>query len=71
MIDETQKYVSGVVRLELYKGNCTVAGRKSDNSLYSEAHATFEADQVYNQADAGGFIRLNAMRLQIQALNRK
>jgi argininosuccinate synthase len=46
-------------------------GRKSDNSLYSEAHATFEEDAVYDQADAGGFIRLNSLRLQIQALNRQ
>ena len=46
-------------------------GRKSDDSLYSEDHATFEEDQVYDQADAGGFIRLNSLRLQIQALNRK
>ena len=46
-------------------------GRKSANSLYSEAFATFEEDEVYNQADATGFIRLNSLRLQIQALNRK
>jgi argininosuccinate synthase len=71
IMDESQKPVNGTVRLKLYKGNCIPVGRKSANSLYSEAHATFEADQVYNQADAGGFIRLNAMRLQIQALNRK
>jgi len=68
MIDDTQAYVSGVVRLELYKGNCTVAGRKSDYSLYSEAHATFEGDVVYSQKDAEGFIRLNALRLRIQNL---
>jgi len=57
-----------VVRLELYKGNCTVRGRKSDHSLYSEAHATFEDDDVYSQADAEGFIRLNALRLRIRKL---
>ena len=68
MIDSTQKNVSGVVRLELYKGNCTVLGRKSDHSLYSEAHATFEDDDVYSQADAEGFIRLNALRLRIRKL---
>uniref|UniRef100_UPI0038B309CA argininosuccinate synthase n=1 Tax=Desulfosarcina alkanivorans TaxID=571177 RepID=UPI0038B309CA len=68
MIDSTQKRVSGVVRLELYKGNCTVRGRKSDHSLYSEAHATFEDDDVYSQADAEGFIRLNALRLRIRKL---
>jgi argininosuccinate synthase len=68
MIDSTQKNVTGVVRLELYKGNCTVQGRKSDHSLYSEAHATFEDDDVYSQADAEGFIRLNALRLRIRKL---
>ena len=72
MIDETQAYVSGVVRMELYKGNCWVLGRKSELSLYSEAHATFEDDNVYRQADAEGFIRLNALRLRIQRImNRK
>ncbi len=68
MIDSTQANVSGVVRLELYKGNCIVRGRKSDNSLYSEAHATFEDDTVYSQKDAEGFIRLNALRLRIRKL---
>ncbi len=70
-IDETQKTVNGVVRLKLYKGNCIPVGRKSDNSLYHESYATFEEDEVYNQADAAGFIKLNSLRLQIQALNRK
>ncbi len=70
-MDESQKTVNGTVRMKLYKGNCIPVGRKSDNSLYSEAHATFEEDEVYNQADAAGFIRLNSLRLQIQALNRK
>ncbi len=64
-MDETQKTVNGVVRLKLYKGNCTPVGRKSDNSLYSEAFATFEEDEVYNQSDAEGFIKLNSLRLQI------
>ena len=68
MIDETQKNVSGVVRLDLYKGSCMVTGRKSDYSLYSADHATFEDDQVYNQKDAEGFIRLNALRLRIQKM---
>jgi argininosuccinate synthase len=68
MIDETQQRVTGVVRLQLYRGNCRVTGRKSQYSLYSEAHATFEGDQVYSQKDAGGFIRLNALRLRIQKL---
>ncbi len=68
MVDETQKTVSGTVRLELYKGNCRVLGRKSDTSLYRRDFATFEEDQVYRQQDAEGFIRLHALRLQIQAL---
>ncbi|RUM34687.1 MAG: argininosuccinate synthase [Desulfobulbus sp.] len=70
-MDDCQTTVNGTVRLKLYKGNCIPVGRKSDNSLYSEAFATFEEDEVYNQADAGGFIRLNSLRLQIQALNKK
>ena len=68
MIDLTQQNVSGTVRLELYKGNCRVLGRKSEKSLYREDFATFEDDQVYNQKDAEGFIRLNALRLRIQKL---
>jgi argininosuccinate synthase len=71
VMDASQDTVNGTVRLKLYKGNCIPVGRKSAQSLYSEAHATFEADEVYNQADAGGFIRLNSLRLQIQAINRK
>ncbi|MDY6987658.1 MAG: argininosuccinate synthase [Thermodesulfobacteriota bacterium] len=67
-IDETQKSVSGTVRLELYKGNCGVLGRKSDMSMYRSDFATFESDEVYRQQDAEGFIRLNALRLRIQAL---
>ena len=61
-IDATQKYVQGKVRLKLYKGSVMVVGRESDMSLYSEAHSTFEEDEVYNQKDAEGFIRLNALR---------
>jgi len=67
-IDESQLTVSGKVRLKLYKGNCQVVGRKSRNSLYSEAFATFEKESVYNQKDASGFIRLNALRLRIRKL---
>ena len=63
-IDKTQEHVNGTVRLKLYKGNVTVVGRRSPNSLYDEATVTFEADQVYNQAEAEGFIRLNALRLR-------
>ncbi|MGA2553222.1 MAG: argininosuccinate synthase, partial [Smithella sp.] len=65
-IDATQENVTGTARMKLYKGNCTVAGRKSPYSLYSEAFATFEKDQVYNQKDAIGFIKLNGLRLIIQ-----
>ncbi|MBU0485102.1 MAG: argininosuccinate synthase [Proteobacteria bacterium] len=67
-VDMAQETVNGVVRLKLYKGNCIPVGRKSDNSLYQESFATFEEDVVYTQSDAGGFIRLNALRLTIQAL---
>ncbi|MBW2614328.1 MAG: argininosuccinate synthase, partial [Deltaproteobacteria bacterium] len=68
MIDDTQKPVFGTARLELYKGNCRVLGRKSDRSLYREDFATFEDDDVYSQKDAEGFIRLNALRLRIRKL---
>lgn len=68
MIDATQKNVNGIVKLKLYKGNCRVAGRKSDKSLYREDFATFEDDTVYSQKDAEGFIRLNALRLRIQKM---
>jgi argininosuccinate synthase len=66
-IDESQRDVTGTVRLKLYKGNVTIAGRKSERSLYNPEIATFEADSVYRQADAEGFIRLNALRLRIRA----
>jgi argininosuccinate synthase len=69
-IEETQKNVSGTVRLKLYKGNCIVLGRKSEKSLYHGAFATFERDTVYNQKDAEGFIRLNALRLRIRRMMR-
>ncbi|WP_310599953.1 argininosuccinate synthase [Desulfobulbus sp.] len=69
-MDDAQATVNGTVRLKLYKGNCIAVGRKSANSLYSESFATFEEDEVYNQADATGFIRLNALRLRIQAHQR-
>jgi argininosuccinate synthase len=70
-MDTSQKTVNGIVRLKLYKGNCTPVGRKSDQSLYQESFATFEEDTVYNQADAGGFIRLNGLRLRMAAMQRK
>ncbi len=65
MIDETQKHVTGTTRVELYKGNCTVTGRKATKSLYREDVATFERDDEYRQDDAEGFIRLNALRLKL------
>ncbi len=71
MIDDTQKTVNGVVRLELYKGRCRAIGRKSDDSLYNVDFATFEDDSVYKQFDAEGFIRLNALRLRIRKLMEK
>ena len=67
-IDETQKNVTGVVRVKLYKGNVMVVGRKSPTSLYLKELATFEADTLYNQRDAEGFIKLQGLRLKIRAL---
>lgn len=64
-VDESQQCVTGTVRLKLYKGAVSVVGRKSPNSLYSESHVTFEADTVYDQRDAQGFIKLNALRLKL------
>jgi len=64
-VDESQKYVNGTVRLKLFKGSVSVVGRKSPVSLYSEQHVTFEADTVYDQRDAEGFIKLNALRLRL------
>jgi argininosuccinate synthase len=66
MVDETQTNVTGDVRLKLYRGNAIVVGRRSPNSLYDEKVATFEADTVYNQRDAEGFIKLNALRLRLR-----
>ena len=71
MIDQTQKNITGTVRLELFKGNCRILGRKSDESIYNEDFATFEDDSVYNQKDAEGFIRLNALRLRIAKMMEK
>jgi argininosuccinate synthase len=68
-IDASQENVSGIVRVKLYKGNVSVVGRKSDNSLFSEKIATFEDDQgAYDQKDAEGFIKLNALRLRLKSL---
>lgn len=68
LMDESQKNVSGVARLKLFKGNVILLGRKSEQSLFNKDLATFEKDSVYNQADAGGFIKLNALRLRIKNL---
>lgn len=65
MIDDIQKDVTGTARLKLYKGNCYVAGRKSPRSLYNPELATFEKEEVYNQKDAEGFIKINALRLKL------
>ena len=71
LMDETQKNVTGIVKLKLYKGNCTVVGRRSDRSLYDPDFATFEEESVYDQKDAEGFIRLYALRLRIANLMRQ
>lgn len=69
LIDKSQDNVTGTVRLKLYKGNATVVGRKSPKSLYSMQHVTFEEDQgAYDQQDASGFIKLNALRLRLRAI---
>ncbi|MCE3038554.1 argininosuccinate synthase [Helicobacter anatolicus] len=65
LIDKTQEKVEGVVRIELYKGNVTILGRESKKSLFNAAYSTFEEDSVYNQKDAAGFIKLNALRFII------
>ncbi len=71
LIDKSQENVEGTVRLKLYKGSARVVGRKSPKSLYSLAHVTFEADQVYDQRDAEGFIKLNALRLRLAKRTKK
>ncbi len=71
LIDKSQEPVSGTVRLKLYKGSATIVGRSSPYSLYSEEHVTFEEDSVYDQRDAEGFIKLNALRLRLRARQQK
>jgi argininosuccinate synthase len=68
LIDDIQKDVTGTVRVKLYKGNCYIVGRRSPNSLYHPELATFEAEDVYNQKDAEGFIKINALRLKLRRL---
>jgi argininosuccinate synthase len=71
-IDKSQEFVSGTVRLKLYKGNTIVVGRSSPNSLYSQDLVTFEDDQgAYDQKDAAGFIKLNALRLRTLAMRKR
>jgi argininosuccinate synthase len=67
LADEVAKGVTGIARLRVYRGNCTVTGRKAEKSLYRPDIATFEEEAVYDQADAAGFIKLNALRLRIAA----
>jgi len=71
LVDKSQENVTGTARLKLYKGNCVTVGRKSEFSLFNPEYATFEGEDVYNQADAEGFIRLNALRLRIASLMKK
>ncbi len=70
LIDDIQKNVTGTVRVKLYKGNCYIVGRKSPDSLYHPELATFETEDVYNQKDAEGFIRINALRLKLRRLKK-
>jgi argininosuccinate synthase len=70
-IEESQKNVTGTARMKIYKGNVSVAGRRSPFSLYQKDLATFEEDKIYNQKDATGFIRLNALRLAVKTLLQK
>ncbi len=70
-IDQAQKNVTGTARVKLYKGSVTVAGRKSPRSLYRQDFATFEKERVYRQSEATGFVRLNALRLCIEAMVKK
>ena len=72
LIDKSQEFVTGTVRLKLYKGNTDVVGRSSPYSLYSEKLVTFEDDQgAYDQKDAAGFIKLNALRLRTLAMRKR
>ena len=72
LIDKSQEHVSGTVRVKLYKGSVNTVARWSDQSLYSEAHVTFEDDAgAYDQTDAQGFIQLNALRLKLLAARKR
>jgi argininosuccinate synthase len=69
-VESTETHITGTVRLKLYKGNVILAGRRSPNSLYREDYVTFDADDVYNQADANGFIRLYGLPMKVEAMLR-
>ena len=71
LVDKSQQWVTGTVRMKLYKGSVRVAGRRSPVSLYSLEHVTFEEDAVYDQRDAEGFITLNALRLRLEKMSRQ
>jgi argininosuccinate synthase len=71
LMDDMQRDVAGTVRMKLYKGGCFTVGRKSPYSLYNPELATFEKEDVYNQKDAEGFIRINALRLKLSKLQKK
>ena len=71
LIDKTQQNVNGTVRLKLYKGNVSVAGRKSPNTIFNPEYCTFEKDEVYNQKDAAGFIKLQGLRFIIEGEARR
>ncbi len=71
LVDKSQEWVTGTVRMKLYKGSVRVAGRRSPVSLYSQEHVTFEEDAVYDQRDAEGFITLNALRLRLETMSRQ
>jgi argininosuccinate synthase len=68
LVDASQENVTGTVRMKLFKGQASVVGRRSPVSLYRQEFATFESDTVYDQRDAAGFIKLNALRLRILGL---
>ena len=70
MVEKSQENVTGTARLKLYKGSCTVAGRSSPVSLYRSDFATFEKETVFDQRDAEGFVKINALRLKIRAMRR-
>ena len=72
LIDRSQEHVTGTARVKLYKGSARTVGRRSEHSLYSEAHVTFEDDAgAYDQGDASGFIKLSALRLRLLAMRRR